>query len=142
MLKMDQVVKCKQLRARGMGIRAIARELEISRNTVRDYLRGDREPGVYVQKSRREQPVRDELRPKVEALLKEEQERATPRKQRLTAARVHRILGSQGDRASASLVRKLVGEVRLEIRDPLQHAYLPLDYEPGDEIQHSCRMNA
>jgi len=135
MLEMDQIVECKQLRAQGVGIRAIARQLDISRNTVRGYLRGDREPAVYSQKSRRNQPVRDELRPRVFALLEEEQRRETPRKQRLTAARIHRLLVGEGLAASAGLVRRLVREVRLDLRDPLAHAYLPLEYEPGEDAQ-------
>ena len=135
MLEMDQVVECKQLWASGVGIRAISRRLEVSRNTVRAYLRGDREPGVYSQKSRRVQPVRDEMRPRVVALLTEEQRSKAPRKQRLTAARIHRLLRAEGFSSSEGLVRKLVREVRMEIRDPLRHAYLPLEYEPGEDAQ-------
>lgn len=135
MLEMDQIVECKQLRAQGVGIRAIARQLSISRNTVRGYLRGDREPGVYSQKTRRGQPVGDKLRPRVVELLTAEKEAETPRKQRLTAARIERILIAEGLRGSEASIRRLVREVRLEIRDPLQHAYLPLEYEPGEDAQ-------
>jgi transposase len=135
MLGMDQILECKQLRAQGMGIRAIARQLEVSRNTVREYLRGNQEPGVYRQKSRRRQPVRDELRPRVVALLEEEKRLKTPRKQRLTAARIHRILVSEDLSGSRGLVRRLVREVRLALRDPLEHAYLPLEYDPGRDAQ-------
>ena len=72
----------------------MARSLEISRNTVRGDLRGER-----------------------------------------LAARVHRLLRSEGRAASASSVRRVVQEVRLELRDPLQHAHLPLEYEPGVDGQ-------
>ncbi len=40
MLEVSQVLECKQLHARGRSIRAIAKELGVSRNTVRGYLRG------------------------------------------------------------------------------------------------------
>jgi len=135
MLEMDQVLECKQLSAKGLGIRAISRRLGVSRNTVRAYLRGDRSPGIYRQEARRPQPVRDRLRPRVRQLLEEEQRRRTPRKQRLTGARIHRILESEDFLACPRLVRQLVQEVRMDLRDPLQHAYLPLKYEPGEDAQ-------
>ena len=50
MLEMDQVVECKQLRAREVGIRAIARQLEISRNTVRCCWRSE-SAGIWLLKS-------------------------------------------------------------------------------------------
>ena len=55
--------------------------------------------------------------------------------QRLTAARIHRILESEDLLACPRLVRQLVQEVRMDIRDPLQHAYPPLRYEPGEDAQ-------
>lgn len=47
MLTKEAVMEIRILARRGLGIRAIARELDISRNTVRRYLRGEavREPG-------------------------------------------------------------------------------------------------
>lgn len=134
-LEVDQVLRCKRLHAQGVGIRAIARMLEISRGTVRSYLRGDRQPGEYRMTSRRAQPVRDALRERVLELLVEEQRNQTPRKQRLTAARIHRLLVGVGETASESVVRRLVRELRDELRDPLEHAYLTLEYEPGRDAQ-------
>jgi transposase len=92
MLEVDQVRECKQRHGRGMKIRAIARELGISRNTVRSYLRGERLPGQYQMSAPRAQPVAGAIRELVRALLVAEQ-------------------------------------------DPLQHAYLPLEYEPGEDAQ-------
>lgn len=135
MLEVDQVRQCKQLSAQGMGVRAVARKLGVSRNTVRAYLRGERRAGRYQRKVRRGQPVRDGIREIVRALLVAEREIETPRKQWLTAARIHRLLRSRGYAASASVVRQLVRELKLELRDPLAHAYLPLEYEPGVDAQ-------
>jgi len=53
MLEVSQVLKCKQLHAGGASIRAIARDLGVSRSTVRRYVRGEREPGEYRMKSQR-----------------------------------------------------------------------------------------
>ena len=135
MIEVSQVLECKQLRSQGASIRGISKEIGISRNTVRRYLRGEAIPGKYTMSKRRPQPVRDEIRERVCELLVKEREKATPRKQRLTAARIHRILEREGRCVGESTVRKLVRELRLELRDPLEHAYLPLEYEPGEDAQ-------
>jgi len=135
MIEVSQVLECKQLHGQGASIRSISKQVGISRNTVRRYLRGEGAAGKYQMTSPRSQPVRDEIRARVRGLLEAERTNQTPRKQRLTAARIHRILEGQGRGVSESTVRKLVREVRLELRDPLEHAYLPLEYEPGEDAQ-------
>lgn len=135
MLEVDHVLNIKQLAAKGQSIRAIARETGFTRKTVRKYLKGDAVPGVYRMIEPRVQPVRDAIRDRVGGLLREELSRKTPRKQRLTAARIHRILASEAVEASASTVRDLVAEVRLDLRDPLEHAFLTLEYDPGVDAQ-------
>jgi len=135
MIKVDQVKDCKRLYAQGMKIRAIARRLGLSRNTVRVYVRGERHPGDYRMEVKRSQPVQDRIRPWVRHLLEEEQEKKTPRKQRLTASRIERLLARDGIEASEAVVRRVVREVRLELDDPLKRAYLPLEDEPGEDAQ-------
>lgn len=135
MIEVDQSRDCKRLSGKGLGTRAIAKELGISRNTVKAHLRGERVPGVYQMEKRRAQPVRDQIRGWVRQRLEEEIAIQTPRKQRLTAARIHRLLLEDGQAASEAVVRRVVSEIRLELRDPLKHAYLPLAYEAGEDAQ-------
>jgi transposase len=135
MIEVSQILECKQLHARGASIRAISSQLGISRNTVRRHLRGEGTPGKYQMSSPRPQPSRDAIRERVRELLVAEREKQTPRKQRLTAARIHRLLERQGHSVGASTVKKVVQEIRLELRDALQHAFLPLEYKPGEDAQ-------
>lgn len=135
MIEVSQVLECKQLRSQGASIRSISKKMGISRNTVRRYLRGTGVPGRYQMKTPRRQPVRDAIRERVRDLLVAERDKETPRKQRLTGSRIQRVLEGEGRSVSASTVRKLVRELRLELRDPLEHAYLPLEYEPGEDAQ-------
>jgi len=135
MIEVSQVLECKQLRSQGASVRAISRQLGISRNTVRRYLRGEGSPGRYQMTSPRPQPARERIGDRVRELLVGERERRTPRKQRLTAARIHRILEREGHGVGATSVKKVVRAVRLELRDPLEHAYLPLEYQPGVDAQ-------
>ena len=135
MLEMSQVFECKQLHVQGRSIRAIAKELRISRNTVRGYLRGGRLPGEYSLVAGRASPVSEQLAPRVAAMLVAEHAAATPRKQLLTAARIGRLLLAEGLVASESTVRSVVRLARLDVRDPLRHAFVPLFYTPGEDGQ-------
>lgn len=135
MLEVDQVHECRKLSGQGVPIRQIAAQLGVSRNTVRRYLRGA-PAGVYQLQSRRIQPVIDQVSGIVRQILKEEKEACVPRKQRITAARIYRILRTEhGYLGSDRSVRNLVREVRGELRDPLSQSYVPLDYEPGEDAQ-------
>ncbi len=132
---MDQIRDIKRRHASGVSIREVSREFNVSRNTVRRYLRLDQEPGGYRMKTNRQPSVKDKIRPFVKDLFCQEKENDIPRKQRLTAGRAHRLVLAAGLEASASTVRSLVREIRLELRDPLKHAFLPLAYDPGRDAQ-------
>jgi hypothetical protein len=71
----------------------------ISRNSVRRYVDGDAKPGVR-RAVARVCPVQDRVRPRLEALL-DEAPRWTGGKQRLTAARLHRLLVDEGAQVGA-----------------------------------------
>lgn len=134
MLAVEQILECKQLAGQGVPIREISRRLGMSRNAVRRYLRGAA-PGVYRQQKMRPRRVRERIDARVRELLEVEKAKATPRKQRLNAARIHRILAGEGKLASERTVRTLVAAVRFALRDPLQHAFLPLQYDAGEDAQ-------
>jgi transposase len=126
MLRVDQihVVRHKVL-VEGEGIRAVAREMGISRNTVRRYLELS-EP-VRVEKSLRGQPVRERVLPRIEAILTESP-RWTGGKQRLTATRLHRMLRAEGYDVGATLVKEIVAEWKGRRRE----VFVPLVYRPGE----------
>src|SRR5690606_7490038 len=127
MLRMDQVQVIRHMvRAQGVPIRRVARELGISRNTVRRYLEegtpvGERRP------SSRPKPVQDAVAPRIEALLAESS-RWTAGKQRLTAARVHGLLREEGLEVGATVVKEVVREWRRK----RQEVFVPLVYRPGE----------
>jgi transposase len=134
MLDVDQILKIKQLAGQGVPIREIVRQVGVSRNAVRRYLRGAA-PGVYRRSAVRRRAVREVVDARVRALLEGEQRSGTPRKQRLNAARIHRLLAGDNVAASERTVRLSVAAIRRELRDPLQVACLPLQYEPGQDAQ-------
>ncbi|MBW2510156.1 MAG: IS21 family transposase [Deltaproteobacteria bacterium] len=104
MLKEDEVMEIRILSRRGMSVRRIARELGISRNTVRKYLRGNaltevrpRGPG----RPRKLGPYEDWLRRRIRA--------AEPI--RLPATVLHREIAAMGFDGSARSVRRFVARL-------------------------------
>ena len=123
---MDQVyvVRHKVL-VEGLSVRRVARQLGVSRNTVRRYVEGA-EPGVRKPVDRGF-PGKDRVRPRLEALLIEAP-RWTGGKQRLTAARLHELLVGEGHAVSDRVVREMVAEWKRR----QQEVFVPLAYKPGD----------
>ena len=112
----------------GLSRRQAAREMGISRNTVRRYLRLP-EP-VRVEREPRRKPVLERVQPRLDALLEEWSGRTTA-KQRLTATRLHRQLREEGYEVGETLVRDYLREWRRRRAE----VYVPLVHRPGDEAQ-------
>lgn len=129
MLRVDQayVIRHKVL-VEGVRIRRVAREMGISRNTVRKYL-SEPEPRRRVSKARG-RPVAEKVTARLEALIEEWGARTTA-KQRITAARLHRELIGEGYRAGITLVQDWLRERRRKAAE----VYVPLVHRAGDEAQ-------
>jgi len=129
MLRMDQVhvVRHKVL-VEGVAIRRVAREMGISRNTVRNYLQVS-EP-VRREREARARPVLEKVAPRMDGLLDEWAPRTTP-KQRITGTRIHRQLVEEGYRVGITTVREYLREKRRQAAE----VYIPLVHRPGDEAQ-------
>ena len=129
MLRVDEVhVLRHKVLVEGQSRRRVAREMGISRNTVRRYLtlsepvRSEREP--------RKRPVFEAVQPRLKELIEQWGERTTP-KQRLTATRLHRQLREEGYEVGVTLVRDYLREWRRRRAE----VYVPLVHRPGDEAQ-------
>src|SRR5688572_9226722 len=127
MLRMDQVhVVRHKVRVEKLSVRRVARDLGISRNTVRRYLK-DETPIGQRRAAVRSTPVRDAVASRVAAVLAESGN-WTAGKQRLTATRLHGMLRAEGLDVGATLVKELVHEWRRE----RQEVFVPLTYRPGE----------
>ncbi len=123
---MDQVFIVRhEVLAKKRSVRAVARELGISRNTVRRYLAGG-EVGVRAT-ALRPRPVTEATKTRVHELV-EASKGWTAGKQRLTAARVHRMLREEGVAVGETVVK----EAMRELRRQRQEVFVPLQYRPGD----------
>ena len=106
----------------------MARELGVSRKTVRKYLEQP-EPLRQAGKSR-PRPVFERVQPRIEALLEEWGPRTTP-KQRITASRLYRELVEEGYRVGRTTVQAILHEHRRQRAE----VYVPLVHRPRDEAQ-------
>ena len=123
---MDQVhvVRHKVL-IEGQSIRQAARDLGISRNTVKRYL--ELPAPVRVEQAPRGRPVLEKVGPRIEAILTESP-RWTGGKQRLTATRLHAMLIDEGHAVGITTVTEAVGEWKRRRRE----VFVPLVYPAGD----------
>lgn len=97
--------------AEGWSIRKIARQLEISRQTVRKVLAAPAEPPRYHQTVPRPQPVVGPYLPVIERWLAADE--YAPRKQRHTAKRIYdRLVEEYGFAGSEVTVRRAVSALR------------------------------
>ena len=125
---MDQVhvIRHKVL-VEGLSIRAVAREMEVSRNTVRKYLR-ESEP--VRREGPRARPVLEAVASRIDELLETWSHR-TSAKQRITGSRVHRQLLDEGYQVGATTVRAYLREKRRQASE----MFIPLVHRAGDAAQ-------
>jgi transposase len=109
----------------GLSIRAVARQLGLSRTTVYKYLEVSQPQRV--ESKPRSQPVLTAAASRLDALLAEWSGRTTP-KQRLTAARLHRQLSSEGFSISERSVRRYLRQQKLQSAE----VFIPLSYHAGE----------
>ena len=130
MLGMDRVYVIRhKWYEEGLSIRQIARDLEISRNTVRKYIDDAGGPRQQA-RSKRARPVLEKVHERIDEILEEWSTRTTD-KQRVTGTLVHRQLREEGYEVGSTTVRCYLAERRRK----RQEVYVPLIWRPGDAAQ-------
>jgi transposase len=114
----------------GKGIREIARELQVSRQSVRKAI-DSLTPPTYTQTTPRSAPKLGAFQDRIAALLAEREHQ--PRKQRYTSHRIYQILEAEGYRGSEARVRGYIGELSRAQHHP--KTFLPLAFDPGQDAQ-------
>ena len=128
---MDQYQDIREMYLKeGMSQRAIARELNISRNTVRRYCLGQNMPWERKPVDRPASVITPDIKEFITSCL--EEDTSSPRKQRHTSKRIYdRLCDEKGFTGGASTVRQAVRE----IREKMPKVFVPLEFDPGEAIQ-------
>lgn len=111
--------------------RAIARELGISRNTVRKYCDGSNVPWNRKEYERPNSVVTEEIIDFIKACLLED-ETENLKKQKHTARRIyHRLVEEKGFTGGESTIRRHVKE----LKQKQENSIMPLAFDPGEAVQ-------
>ena len=131
MLCVETIGKIRRRRlVQGETISAIARELKLSRNTVKKALRSDGEPFEY----RRQHQRRPKLGPYLATLETWlETEEKLPARERRTAQRLFEALQLEGYAGSVDQVRRHMRH--FERRHRPTQVFIPQSFEPGEAYQ-------
>jgi len=132
---METVVRVRGEHADGKSIRAIARDLRLSRKVVRKAIRAP-EAGFGYRRSVQPLPLLGPFQERLDALLTENE--ARPRRERLRMTRVHDLLLREGFDGSYDAVRRdakrWLDERRKDASDGAA-AFIPLMFRPGEAYQ-------
>jgi len=133
MLNVETIRKIRQAHFRdGKGIREISRDLNLSRNTVKNIIRS----GITDQKYERAVQPYPKLGPFIErltALLQEDNDK--PIRHRRSAQLLFEQLQREGYEGGYDAVRRYVGTRKRAMGKASVKAYVPLEYAPGDAFQ-------
>jgi len=131
MLIMETKLKIRNLHRKGEGIRAISRDLNLSRNTVRSIIRIEGSPAASYERARQPYPALGEHIETLEKLLRENKT-AKPKR---NAKHLFEELQNSGYQGSYSSVGRYIArwKTRSSIASP--SACIPLSFAPGEAYQ-------
>jgi transposase len=133
MLNVETVRKVRQAHLRdGKGIREIARDFNLARNTVKRIIRSGVTGQVY-ERSDQPRPKLGIFIERLSELLKENS--AKPVRHRKSAQILFEQLQREGYEGGYDTVRRYVGTWKRENGTVLVRAFIPLEYDPGDAFQ-------
>mgnify|MGYP001815031239 FL=1 len=133
MLVVETIAKIRRYHfVEGRKIRQIARDLNISRNTVRKVIRGNETEHRY---EREEQPLPrlGAYTDRLDQLLADNVKR--PKGRRMTAQRMFEILQSEGYQGAYDSVQRYVKKLLEDQGRSPEQCYVPLRFDPGDAYQ-------
>jgi transposase len=111
----------------GVSKREILRETGLHWRTLEKILAHSKPPG-YRMKKTRPKPKLGPFLPRIEEILREDQEESIPKKQRHTAKRIYERIRAEGYQGGYSVVQEAVKALRERNRE----VFVPLSHRPGE----------
>ena len=132
---METVVRIRREHAEGRSIKAIARDLRLSRKVVRKAIRAPEAEFTY-RRSVQPLPRIGPFQERLDTLLSENE--ARPRRERLRITRIHDLLLRDGFEGAYDAVRRYASRWQIGRRRDVgvgAAAFIPLMFRPGEAYQ-------
>jgi len=136
MLVVETVVRIRREHAAGKPIKAICRDLRLSRKVVRKAIRAEEGAFSYQRRETQPFPKIGSVRERLDQLLAENETRS--RRDRLKLTRIWDLLVREGYDGSYCSVRRYAARWRLEAKAAPGDggtAFVPLMFQPGEAFQ-------
>ena len=131
---METIAKIRRMRlVDGKSIRAIAKEFNMSKNTVKKVIRNDSTQLEYAPRVAQVSPVLGQFKAILTKML--EDNTKEPARRRLTSKKLHELLKKQGYTGSYESVNLAVRNHRREYEAKGKQVFVPLWFEPGQAFQ-------
>ena len=134
MLVLETVLRIRREHASGKAIKAIARDLHLSRKVVRKAIRAP-EADMGYRRAVQPLPKLGPFQARLDALLEDDE--ARPRREKLRLTRIHDLLLREGFDGSYDAVRRYAARWRQARRRDVMDApaFIPLLFRPGEAYQ-------
>ncbi|MCX7842659.1 MAG: IS21 family transposase [Clostridia bacterium] len=113
----------------GLSQRQIAKQLGVSRPTVKKYCEGSCMPGGRKEYQIDKSPLRMTLETEIIRIVNENKD--APKKQKLNAKVIWEMLSDSGYTVGESTIRKYIQELRIDKPE----IFVPLEFEPGEAME-------
>src|SRR5574338_678332 len=133
MLTMETIAKIRRLyHVNGKGFKTIARELKLSKNTVKKIIRND-ETVLHYQRQQQGYRVLEQYTDKItEKLIYDAKE---PKRRRRTIKKIYEELQSEGYLGSYDAIHEFILQWHREQKHGIAKAFVPLEFSPGEAFQ-------
>ncbi len=120
----------RQVLVEGKSIRSVSKKMNVSRNTVRKYLKQESPPGYQLQTPK----PRHQLGPYEEQLKSwYTYDLSRPLRERRTGVKLYQQLIHEGYEGSYHTVCRYLKQLKAQLKSP--EAFIPLSFDPGEAFQ-------
>ena len=134
MLKVEEAGMIRRMGlVKGYSIKEIARRLDVSRNTVRSVLRGERDVEAEYERKRPHRPKLGAFEGALKEMLEEDKKK--PARERRNGSQLYEALQSLGYTGAVDSVQRYARRWRQDQGWPQSEMYIPLVFAPGEAMQ-------
>ncbi|MBC8344495.1 MAG: IS21 family transposase [Bacteroidetes bacterium] len=133
MMIVETIAKIRRMYyVKNKGIKMIARELRLSKNTVKKVIREDQTSKTYI-RNKQALPIMGEFKNQLTSMLESNVKK--PLRLRYTAKKLHQALCDNGFKGSYSTVNRFTTDWRRNNHAEGKKVFIPLEFAPGEAFQ-------